>query len=313
MDDYKKIEILEKFLGRGNYSASNHEWLIYCQACNHYKRKLSINLKTLKWHCWVCDKKGHSLRPLLKDFCTQEEIATIHKEFLDLKKDDQSGATKQEDLKLELPKGFQTLFECKDSIIGRKMYDYLLNGRRISEEDILKYRLGITQEDRQFENRIIFPSFDKNGELNFFVGRTVIDNKLKYLSSRNEKHKIIINELNIDFGKPLTIVEGYFDMLKVNENATFLSGSELSHNSRLFQEIVKNKTIVYLALDSDAIKKIMKLAEKFGRYGIEVYIVSVLPYKDCGEMSKIEFMKHYKDAKKYQFSDSLKNKIAMVN
>ena len=57
----------------------------------------------------------------------------------------------------------------------------------------------------------------------------------------------------------------------------------------------------------------MKLADKFARYGIEVYIIDVLPYKDAGDMPKIEFMKHYKNAKLFQPLDSIKNKIAMVN
>ena len=70
MDDFKKIEILEKILGRGE--KRGEELLVFCQFCNHHKRKLSINLKTLKFKCWVCDRKGHSLRPILKDFCSEE-------------------------------------------------------------------------------------------------------------------------------------------------------------------------------------------------------------------------------------------------
>lgn len=311
MNDKQKIEILEKFFGKGKYFASQSEVMFFCPFCEHYKRKLSINLQTLRWHCWVCGKKGRSLRPLLKKHCSKEEIKNIHKLFLNIENNEKN-VDQIEEIKLELPKGWVPLSECKNSAIGKRMHDYLLNKRKIEEKDILQYKLGISLEDKQFENRIIFPSFDKNGELNFFIGRTIFDGKMKYLCSKNEKNGIIINELNLDFSKPVTIVEGFFDLLKCNGNATFLSGNDLSYNSKLFEEIVRNNAKVYLALDSDAKDKAIKIAKKLYRNGIEVYLVDILLYKDPGNMTKEQFVDRYNKAKLFEYSDAIRNRMNVV-
>ena len=66
---------------------------------------------------------------------------------------------------------------------------------------------------------------------------------------------IIFNELNIDWSKELTIVEGPLDLIKTNDNATCLLGSSLTEDMLLFQKIVANKTNIKLALDSDIFSK----------------------------------------------------------
>ena len=68
-----------------------------------------------------------------------------------------------------------------------------------------------------------------------------------------------------------------------------LLGSTLREGSRLFQEIIKNDTPIYLALDPDAEKKAMNLVNKLLEYDIEIYKVNIDPYSDVGEMTKQEF------------------------
>jgi hypothetical protein len=50
-------------------------------------------------------------------------------------------------------------------------YNYLINDRKISREIILKYRLGFCTTGK-YANRIIIPSYDAKGEINYFVSRT---------------------------------------------------------------------------------------------------------------------------------------------
>ena len=59
------INILDDILGVGT-SMKNDEQAHYCPFCHHHKKKLQINLKTQKWHCWVCDAKGKRIQRLLK-------------------------------------------------------------------------------------------------------------------------------------------------------------------------------------------------------------------------------------------------------
>ena len=68
-------------------------------------------------------------------------------------------------------------------------------------------------------------------------------------------------------------------------------GSELTANYKLFQQIVINKTPVVLALDPDAIKKTLKVAERLFEFNVPVKILNIPNgFKDVGEMSKDEFI-----------------------
>ena len=49
-------------------------------------------------------------------------------------------------------------------------YNYLINDRKFTRDIILKYRLGFCTSGK-YEKRIIVPSYDKNGEVNYFVAR----------------------------------------------------------------------------------------------------------------------------------------------
>ncbi len=90
----------------------------------------------------------------------------------------------------------------------------------------------------------------------------------------------------MDFEDDLTIVEGAFDAIVAGPNAVPLLGSTLRETSKLFQEIVRNDTTVYMALDPDVRKKEIKIIELLLKYGIEVYKVSLTEYNDVGEMSQ---------------------------
>mgnify|MGYP001175025941 FL=1 len=101
---------------------------------------------------------------------------------------------------------------------------------------------------------------------------------------------IIFNHLYLDFDEDLTIVEGVFDAIIAGPNAVPILGSTLNESSELFQEIVRNDTPVYVALDRDAKKKENKLIEKFLEYGIEIYKIDTSAYEDVGAMPKANFL-----------------------
>ena len=82
--------------------------------------------------------------------------------------------------------------------------------------------------------------------------------------------KIIFNEIDIDFTKSLTLVEGPLDLIKCPPNSTCLLGSALNENSILFYKIIKNRTPIILLLDNDAKQKAMKIAKLLSSYSIDV-------------------------------------------
>jgi len=73
-------------------------------------------------------------------------------------------------------------------------------------------------------------------------------------------------------------------------------GSSLHENSKLFKEVVKHDTPIYIALDSDAEKKAMRLIKNLLAYGVELYKIDLGPYSDVGEMTKEEYKNRKADA-----------------
>ena len=56
-------------------------------------------------------------------------------------------------------------------------YNYMINERKISRDIILRYRLGFCVNGK-YAKRIIIPSYDSEGMINYFVARTY-DPKVK--------------------------------------------------------------------------------------------------------------------------------------
>jgi DNA primase len=160
--------------------------------------------------------------------------------------------------------------------------------RGIGKEDILRWKIGYCP-DGEYASRIIIPSFNLQGRINYFVGRSYKDNWIKYKNPSLQRNNLVFNELNLDWESDLTLTEGVFDAI-VAGNAIPLLGSTLPETSRLFQEVAKHDTPIYIALDPDAEKKAQYLINDMIQYGIEIYKIDVRGYQDVGSMPKKEFI-----------------------
>ena len=115
------------------------------------------------------------------------------------------------------------------------------------------WKMGYCTEGR-YGGRIIVPSFNNSGDLNYFIARSYVGHRMKYLNPPVSKN-VVFNELYVDWDEPVVIVEGVFDAITVGQNGIPILGSSLREESKLFQALVLNDTPVYLALDEDAEKK----------------------------------------------------------
>lgn len=150
------------------------------------------------------------------------------------------------------------------------------------------------------------PSFDEDGNLNYYVGRSIDDDtKMKYVNAKVPKKTVIFNGINIDWKSELTLVEGPMDLVKCNDNATCLLGSSLGESYALFENIVRNGTPVLLAMDPDAAGKAQEIAKRLAYYGIDVRVLDVAPFDDVGEMSRDDFVIAKKNAKRWSHNDRL--------
>ena len=163
----------------------------------------------------------------------------------------------------------------------------------MTNEDIVRWKIGYCFEG-QYRNRVIIPSFNEDGDVNYFIARSYNGDSYKYKNPRSSKN-IVFNELFVDWDEDLVIVEGVFDAV-VAGNATPILGSTLRSNSRLIQKIVYNDTPVYIALDPDAADKERKIIETLLRYDVELYKIDVSGYEDVGSMPKAVFEERKQNA-----------------
>lgn len=299
MSDLRKLNILKNVLG--DCEKISNEVLFTCPFCNHKKKKLSVNIVKNAWKCWVCDASGKKVFSLIKRFGEQDQINQWIKLDNTIKVDDFdqqiidlfSKKTKKKQ-SLQLPNDYLFLGRNdlpSDSFSALKY----LKERGITAEKIKQYKIGYCAYG-EFENRIIIPSFDEDGDCNYFIARTYSSDSFRYKNPPIAKSKMIFNELLIDFKKPVTIVEGVFDAIRAGHNAAPLLGSTLSNRSLLRKRIVENNTVVYLALDADAIKKQNKIIETLLKDNINVYVIDTKGYEDIAEMPEEIFLKRKEEA-----------------
>ncbi len=281
----------------GTYYDKGNELLFACPSCRHHKRKFSVNLNKNVYKCWICDFRGRNIRRAIRRFGSFTQLQAWDsitnrsdlEKFADLFT--QSQYT-EDSPTLELPKEFVSLCGNNIPATGTYAMRYLQN-RGVSRSDILKWKIGYCFGG-EYRNRIIIPSFNKDGDVSYFIARSYNGDTYKYKNPRASKD-ITFNELYIDWNKDLIMVEGVFDAL-VAGNAVPILGSTLRKGSRLLREIVRNDTPVYIALDPDAAKKERRVIKTLLEYDVELYKVDVTGYEDVGSMPKNVFSKRKEEA-----------------
>ena len=289
IDAKERIQILMQALGACTLDRKGLNAAFRCPDCgNSKKQKLVVRIDTGQYHCWVCDARGASIAKILRkissDVATRwESVAGSHqRRFLD----ETVTATKA-----ELPTGFKLIAESLDSRDpdARSCVEYVKN-RGLGLRDMWYFRLGFVRHGR-LSRRIIMPSFDSDGLLNYWTARSIDEKNIgKYVNPPIPRGEFIFNEINIDWRKEITLVEGPFDLTKCDNNATAILGSNMSRKSALFQAIARNRTPVVLALDSDMPEKQHKWASALSEFDLNVKILNLGDKKDVGEMTREEFL-----------------------
>ena len=91
--------------------------------------------------------------------------------------------------------------------------------RGLRPEDIVKYNIGYC-ETGEYEDKIIIPSYDDDGKLNFFVGRSFYQSKYKHKNPKVSKD-IVGFDLLVNWDIPLVLCEGAFDAIAIRRNSKF--------------------------------------------------------------------------------------------
>jgi hypothetical protein len=248
---------------------------------------------------------------LIRKYGTQSQLNT-YKELFGISDAKAGLVTGEVEIieKLVLPKDFKLLHLANGSDPDVKAAWRYVYSRGLSDKDVWYFKLGVSDEPK-WKRRVIMPSFDNTGNLNYFVARAIDkDKKPKYDNPSVDHRTVIFNEINIDWSKPLVLVEGPFDMTKCPENTTALLGSDFSEQHELFNRILLHNTPVLLAMDGDMWDtKMPKIYKKLSEYDLDVKVVDVRPWGDPGNMSKQEFQTVLLDAKHISWNDDFNRKL----
>ena len=306
------VGLLDSVLGKGSPTARGN-YAYKCPFCTHHKKKLEINMVPNAkgenpWHCWVCDAKGNTLVGLFKKIkVDREKIFELKSAlgFSEKRRDDI-----EEVIKIELPKEFISMYEANPKSIMAKHAALYLKNRGIKKEDIIKYNIGYCESGR-YANMVIIPSYNENGSLEYFVGRSFEKDPRKKFDAPHSNKNTLIGFANlINWNVPVILCEGPFDAISIKRNAIPLFGKNVS--KKLMQKLVTNDVKkVYIALDKDAIKNTLKLSEEIMNSGKEVYIVE-LEDKDPSEMGFENFTKLIQKSSPLTFSSFFSLKLAQA-
>jgi len=279
----------------------------------------AIHKETGVWHCFTCGEKG-TLVSLIKklknvsDSVAQQIIQgyedvsfqRIKKKLSNLR--EQHSERKAEVKVITLP-GLVEVETCK------KALQYLQN-RGLYLNVIRKFNIQFCQRGL-YKDRLIIPIFYERKCVGF-IARDITDQaESKYLlPSEFKKSKYLFNIDTINSNKPVWLVEGVFDVLKLFQfglrNVVAVFGSEVS-DTQVALLLRKNVREVVLCFDSDqAGTKVMKnFIRKYNQF-FKVCVTQLPDLKDPGDLSTIdEFKKLLSSVKEIGVNTDIENDVSV--
>lgn len=307
--NYKaKIKFLHGVFGESKLQNDELELTVRCPKCGKPgKKKMCIRLDTDLYHCWVCNLRGRNVAKLIA-MKKPSEVSEYNRKFKPAGISEISIKNIPEFDPVVLPENYRLIMESPRDPDALAIKKYA-HSRGISDEMLWRFRVGFSDEWK-LRRRLIIPSFDKEGNLNYWVARSIDrDPYIKYVNSQAPKVAIIFNEIDIDWTQPVHLVEGPLDLIKcINLNATCLLGSSLTENSVLFYELALNNSKIILSLDPDARKKQDKIADMLKSYNLDVYTAVPLS-GDIGDLSPKEVEHLVSRPVQWNETSNLQNRI----
>jgi len=300
----KLVYLLERTLNsRSKKLTKQDEYMFYSPFVSHYKPKLQVNIESQKWHCWVSNQGGHSIYSLFKKINADSRYFTELKDlvFTPSNRDDKT----ESKIIVSLPREFLPLWVMNKSLYRNQAKSFL-HKRGITDVDIKKYKIGFC-DSGLYEGRIIIPSYDDKGLLNYFVGRSFVGEKMKY-KNPNVSRDIIPFDWYVAWSKPIVLCEGVFDAMSIRSNAIPMLSKKPSKSllQKIFEENVKS---IYIALDDDAKKDAYNMSEFFRDFGIDCKVVKLPTDQDPNDLGWKKITTLIQSTESASFSDSIQAKL----
>jgi hypothetical protein len=309
MDNSQLVQsLLEIYLGKGKKLAKG-DYAYYCPVCQHKNQKLMVNVISGAYNCFTChpQTKGKTPVSLLKKIgAPTEAILEMKGYFVN---DSTKIEVEKENIPIIIPKEYISLGDISDTSLEKRQALAYLKRRMVTSSDILKYNIGYCKTGR-YRNKVVVPSYDSRGRLNYFVARSFEKEPLQKIDSPScNKSEMTGFEYYINWNVPVILCEGVFDAIAIKRNAIPLFGKTISKALmiKLLQPQVKT---IYLALDDDAIMESIDHAQKLIDYGKEVYLIR-LQGKDPSEIGFEGMIQYLHNAQPVTASSLLMLKMQM--
>jgi len=303
------VALLNELLGQtARLRKGGNQAVYFCPCCHHYKRKLEINLETGQWHCWTCNIKGSFLGSFLKKV---KASSSYRERMAELTGDLRIAIRKkgkEDEQALMLPDEFHPLAKPVASIEYRNALSYLKR-RGVLREDIIRYNIGYA-ESGDYAFYVIIPSYDAEGNLNFFMGRRYYESEGTIPHKKPQVPMNLVGfESFVNYSEPLNFCEGAFDAMAIRTNAIPLFGKYPSKKLRE-RMVIHDVKRVNMVLDDDALNDAVKNYELLVKDvpGISVFIVK-LNGKDPSKLGFLKTHKLIREAEEFTESDLLAYKL----
>jgi DNA primase len=252
------------------------------------KGNFEVNLNKGVYHCWSCGDV-HSTRgsigKLITKFGRKDHKKKLKQLGIQLNEIKVGKKVIHEVREVHLPEEYQSFKDTNpNSLPYKEAWSYLTKERNLDSQTIYKYKMGFTTSG-EYAFRIIVPSYDKEGKLNYFTARAWSSKrKPKYKNPDLPREEVIFNEKLINWDSTVYIVEGPFDHIVVYNSIPML-GKEL--HPKLYDSLMKlaNGWVVVL-LDDDAWDRAKQIYSKLnvGRLHGRVKIIKM---KDGYDISQV--------------------------
>jgi DNA primase len=204
----------------------------------------------------------------------------------------------------------------KDSIFIKdwpdSLTDFVLQKFNIEYTDAHKGRLAYCQSG-EFCDRIIFPSFDRDGKLNYFTSRALSDNVwAKYINCGRSQKDIIFNELYVDWSRDVILTESVKTHIKMFDFANYIPilGTKIQKKSKFINEFILNgNNNVILMFDRNAIHEQNQAAKILLKFGFNVKIVNDMAVEQPDQLTCEQIEQLVKNATLLDFNLLIRQKI----
>jgi DNA primase len=315
------VAFLERILKESGRIRTGNNFQVHCPFC-HYpiERKLELCLDPpYYWHCWHCDAKGRGFYTFLKKLNASHDLyveleSIVGKPVSNFIKVGNSfdpfNRTEEVVEKVEelhLPVEFASLMNDDGSRQYNQAYNYAKK-RKITPADVVKYNIGYCSSGL-YQDRLVFPSYNKDNKLNFFSARSYYDDSFMKYRNCDASKNIVGFENLIDFDYPIYLCEGALDAISLRRNAIPLFGKTISDALRI-AIAGSNCPEVNIVLDDDALKAALNISEFLTSIGKTTKLIR-LQGKDPNVLGFDKTMEQIRNTEKLDFMQIMRLRLKL--